>query len=96
MWLEFRFCMVGKGGLEPPRLAARGPKPRLSASSSTSPDTKSLKMVTKSNRISKDMSIKSLQMANLFQSTGMDVSAPPKGLTIIKVDSKRLNIESLP
>jgi len=47
-------------------------------------------MLTKSKRISKNMSIKSLQMANLFQSGGWDLSAPLKGLTIIKVVSKKI------
>ncbi len=42
--------MVGKGGLEPPRLAARGPKPRPSANSGTPPN-----LVTKANQRQKGL-----------------------------------------
>lgn len=37
------FDLVGKAGLEPARLAARDPKSRLSASSSTSPGWRNYK-----------------------------------------------------
>ena len=51
---------MGKGGLEPPRLAAHDPKSCPSANSGTPPDTKSLKLLIKSQQRQKDLLTKFL------------------------------------
>ncbi len=63
--------LVGKGGLEPPRLAAHGPKPCPSASSGTPPNTKSYRMLTGNQLPCNAYTPRRIFASNLHR-TGMD------------------------